>query len=245
MAHFDGQDFHLDDEVDFEDYLKEKDTKWTLTNPSDMRISPIPAKDVEENLSTVQSLPDETESSSTINVDNVVDGLRERQTRVEIRTHKIIGTYTVEEDEVLPVDSEWKHIYINTQQIAVTELKGTPMEKLQAIVERINLRTRDILLINAELHGLSWAKEHFLKDLNESERAVLREMDRKYKVKARTTEKTAKTTLKKGKTKAQKAVDTFKSLMMSKDAIVKQMDIEKMLDADVRAYIEQVFGSKG
>lgn len=215
---------------------------------SDSRVTPEAAQqaielapDAEASLSSaVKSGMDEAaEIDASFSVGDVV----ERESKLVLKTHEIIGTYVTEVVQPATIDEEWKKVFIDTQKLAVTEM--TP----EQIIERRNSLDRTIFLIRAQQGGLKIALEELLQATTSSRRAELLELDRKYKRQAtkrasdpdREKTKRSAPSMSKGKSKQAKMVDGLKSLEMSKEAIEVKLRGANLLDEATQEYINKCF----
>src|SRR5215831_12775404 len=89
------------------------------------------------------------------------------ESRLEIRTHAIIGTYTVETQHISQLsDNDWyAEIFLNTKKIAVSTLN------VDAIIELRAKLVESIKKDKTKIQGLDSALEELLLGMNNSERA--------------------------------------------------------------------------
>lgn len=211
-------------------------------NTSGSEVANVKAADAVEASSNSEASPTGVVGFDSSAAANGV--VNEQQVKLVLHNHPIIGSYTTEVSEPFIYDDEMKHIYFETINVAVSSMTA------EQIIERRNRLNRDVQLIRMQQQGLHVALEDVLKARSWKEREQLMEMDRKYrvqankKVKAKAEKSGSSSSIakaaSKGKTKAMKAVDTFKSMLMDAEGIRHKLTELKMMDEATEAYIKKV-----
>lgn len=195
MADILGQD---DSEDSFENHLQRKSIEWQ--NPLD---SPTNVHDVVVSLSSGQNSQDETgpsiPSESAEPVDAASQEARdiqtanrsaqmatERETQIHVHKHPVAGTYITESTVEFTVDDEFLKLRSESRSIGVTEMTS------EAIIDRYHKLERQLKLIKYQQMGLRDALEELLKAETYGERQRILELDRKYMVQARKSDKPKK-----------------------------------------------------
>jgi hypothetical protein len=235
----------LVDEPTFDSYLDRKVSQCiSPVEASKLTeiVQPEPAHDVEANSSR--------ETSSVIPVTNPLASspsarVVDKSTELKLHEHPIVGSYVTEHSQGHSVDEEWQKVFVQTHIIAVQDMTA------EQIIERFHTLDRSVFLIRAQQQGLRLALEDVLSTKNYKQREELLELDRKHRAavnrKAKVKfEKSGPSTGSakpsgKGKTRGMKAADTFKSLMMTKEATLDMLKKQNLLDDSTAAYVNKSF----
>lgn len=248
MEH-DGKDFEDilggvdENEPDFEQFLKEKTA--CLSPISEMKELAVPDAVVSSKNGSSSTETGETSDPSS---SEYVDNVGEKQTRIDLHKHDVVGAYITETVEPARIDEEWKKVFVETYKTAVVEC--TP----EQVIERFHQLERTVFLIRAQqasLHGP--VLEELLKAETSARRAEILALDQKHRarqqkkgedsVKGERKAKVAKAGAKssKGKTAGMKGADTLKSLGFTQEAVTTSVSKQGLLDEATAAYIAKLF----
>lgn len=240
------------DSGDFENFLSRKAEECASKSQgdiiNDLKLIPIndrPAPGVAAKSSNGTSSSDVNDDSKLH--ENVPGAVNEQETKLTLHNHPIVGSYTTETSQPITYDDELKHIYFETIRVSVAE------QTAEEIVERFHKLERAVQMIRMQQQGLRVSLEEVLKARTWKDREAIMELDRKHraKVNKKQADKIAKGGDKKSsgmavagraKTKAMKTADTFKSLMMSREATIEKLKSLNIWDDVVEVYVTKIFG---
>ena len=239
----------------FEDYLSGKAKEWTSTSNNaqdiirELKVVKLNDEDVRAVEAGSSGETSASEVGETLSIDaspNVQGVANEFTTKLVLHTHPIVGSYVTEVQEPIIYDEEMRNVYFESIKVIVEEMTA------EQAIERRHKLERAVQLIRMQIQGISVGLEELLKARTWKDREALLELDRKHRAsvnrkatakgeKAKAAGKTSIASASKGKTKAMKSIDTFKSLMMDAAAIEIQLSTLGLLDDGARAYLKKVF----